>query len=199
MDSAYSKIININTLNDVLLYLKSIENKKSISVWLDWDENIINSETNTIIEPEVTKELFDYMIKNRIFFSIITGRFYDSACDDKKRNIFAMENNIVNTIFPVLRQLGVNTNDFNNEKTRKEYYKIYNEKGKCIGFLYMGIIFSHYKGDAIKNYLRQNRMNYPIKIFVDDYEVYLMEVASSVPDMKIYRRHVPYPITADHK
>ena len=91
MNAAYLNISNIDTLNDVLSYLKKTKNKDKISVWLDWDENIINSKNDTIIEPVVTKELFKYMIDNRIFFAIITGRFYDTACDEKTRNIFDMQ------------------------------------------------------------------------------------------------------------
>ncbi len=192
MDTAYSKIININTLDDVLCHLKQTKDKHKISVWLDWDENIINSSNDTLIEPEVTKELFRHMLDNKIFFSIITGRFYETACDEKRRNIFDMQANIIGTIYPVLSKLGVDTGRFSTDLHKQSIYKIYNKYGRCIGILYMGIFFSHEKGSTIDNYLKQTKLDLPIKIFVDDYEPYLIEATTSVPDLVTFRRHVPY-------
>ena len=192
MNTAYSKIVNIDTLADVLLYLKSIKNKSDVSVWLDWDENLINSKTDQLIEPEVTKELFKYMLKHRIHFAIITGRFHDTACNESKRNIFHMQNNITQTIYPTLKILGVDINRYATDRDKKNIYRIYDEKKKCVGILYMGIVFSHEKGAALKNYLAQAHLEYPIKVFVDDYEPYLIEATSSVSDIVAFRRHVPY-------
>ena len=192
MTSSYFRIMDIDTLDDVLSYLKNVDKKDKISLWLDWDENIINSDNDTIIEPEVTKRLFNYLLENRIFFSIITGRFYDTVCDDKKRNIFDMQYNITTTMYPILKELGVNVARSSTEEHKRTIYKIYNEEGICVGILYMGIIFSHKKGETIKNYLRQTKFNLPHKIFVDDYEPYLLEVTQSVPDIIAFRRHVPY-------
>lgn len=191
MNNAYSKIMNINTLGTVLRYLKSIPNKDKVSVWLDWDETIVNSSTNIILENETTKELFKYMMDEKIFFAIITGRFYDTACDEHKRNIFEMQVNIKTTIFPVLEQLGIDTKKFLTPEYTQSVYKIFDENGICIGVMYMGILFSHVKGGAIRNFLRQTGLNLPIKIFVDDFEPYLIESTASVPDLITFRRHLP--------
>jgi len=98
MSSAYLKIRNISSLDYILNYLKTIENKKDIIVFLDWDDTLVNPDNDKLIEAEITKELFKYMIDNRIFYAIITGRFYDTVCDDKKRNVFEIQNNIQKTI-----------------------------------------------------------------------------------------------------
>ena len=192
MNSAYSKITNIHTLADVLTYMKKIKDKDKLSVWLDWDENIINSKNDTLIEPEVTKELFQYMLDNKIFFAIITGRFHDTACNEKTRNIFDMQSNIIHTIYPTLSKLGIDVSKYSTDQHKQTLYRINNDKGKCVGILYMGIIFSHEKGSTIKNYLRQTKLNLPIKIFVDDYEPYLLEATANVSDLIAFRRHVPY-------
>lgn len=190
--SSYSKIINIRSLNDILLYLQRLGNTKNVCVWLDWDENIINSSTNEIIEPEVTRKLFDYMISNEIFFSIITGRFHDTVCNDNTRVLKDMEYNIVYTIFPVLKKLGVYADKFVTPESKKHIYKIGTSRGKCVGVLYMGIIFSGNKGQTIKNYLRQTKIKSTHNIFVDDYEPYLTEATKSFPEMTVFRRYVPY-------
>lgn len=192
MSSGYSKIVNTRTLSTVLKYLKTIppEYKNKISLWLDWDETIINSTTNEVLELDATKELLKYAMDNRIFFFIITGRFHDTACDERKRNIFEMQLNIVDTIYPVLNKLGVNTSRYLTNESKQTIYKIY-DKSICIGVMYMGILFSHVKGAAISNYLKQTKLDLPIKIFVDDFEPYLIESTASVPDLITFRRLLP--------
>src|SRR5665648_521629 len=101
--SSYERIININTLDDVLSYIKGVDKPDNIAVWLDWDENIINSDSNTIIEPRITKELIQYMQNSKLFFSVITGRFWDTACNDKLRNLEDMQWNILYNMYPVMR------------------------------------------------------------------------------------------------
>ena len=102
-----------------------------------------------------------------------------------------MQHNIINTIFPVLNKLGVNTDKFLTDQCKQNLYKIYDKHNICVGVLYMGILFSHQKGAAIDGYLRQTKMDTPVKVFVDDYEPYLMESTASVPDLVAFRRHLP--------
>ena len=189
MTNAYINIQDINSLEFVLSHLKTINTPEKIAVWLDWDDTIINSYTDEIIEPEITRQLFDYMIKNRIFFSIITGRFNNTACDDKKRNIFTMQHNIINTIFPVLEKLGLDIDRYKHDTYRNSIYKVFNNKNKCIGILYMGIFFSERKGETIKHYSRQMNLNKKYNIFVDDYEPYLIDTTVSLPSIVAYRRN----------
>ncbi len=183
---SYQNIINIRTLNDVLSHLKSIKNKKDIIVWLDWDENIVNG-NNQLIEPRVARELFDYMRDNKIRFSIITGRFYDSACNDAKRNLLDMADNLLGTVYPILLQLGFVVNEYLTPEFRNNIHKINDKNGKCVGIVYMGIFFSGNKGKTMKNYMEQNNISKPHTIFVDDYEPYLIEVTSSMPNVTAFR------------
>ena len=189
--SSYSKIKDINTLATVLEYLKSIKEKNKVSVWLDWDETIVNSSIHQPLEPQIIKEFFKYMMDHKIFFAIITGRFHDTACNENRRNIFNMRENIETTIFPILEELGVDVSPFLTPQSIESLYKIFDESGICIGVMYMGILFSHIKGGAIRNFLRQTKLNLPIKIFVDDFEPYLIESTASVPDLITFRRHLP--------
>lgn len=196
MSAAYLKIRNISSLSYILNYLKNIENKKDLIVFLDWDDTLVNPDKDKLIEPVIIKELFKYMIDNRIFYAIITGRFYDTVCDDKRRNINEIQYNIQTTMSPILRSLGVDIDRYSTDEHKQTVYKINNEKGVCVGILYMGIFFSGRKGDTIKNYLRQTGIKKSKIIFVDDYEPYLTETTTSIPEIEAFRRIVPYkPLT----
>jgi hypothetical protein len=192
MNSNYLNITNIQSLSSVLTYLKGLNNPNDAIVFLDWDDTLVNPDYDRIIEPKITKELFDYMRNNQIFYSIITGRFQDTVCDDMKRNIFDMQRNIIQTIFPALDKLGIDTDKYNHDLFKQNPYKIYNEKGKCVGILYMGIFFSGTKGAAIKNYLRQTKIIKKEIIFVDDYEPYLYETTTSLSQVTAFRRLTNY-------
>lgn len=195
MSSSYERIINITTLDDVLSYIKVVDRPDNIAVWLDWDENIINCDSNTIIEPRITKNLIQHMQKNNILFSVITGRFWDTACDDKLRSLEDMQWNILYNIYPVMKQLGINTERFNNDYYKNTIHKVFDDYGTCVGVLYMGIFFTGQKGKTIKNFLRQMNINKPVNIFVDDYEPYLHETTTSFPSIVAFRRRYPsnYP------
>jgi len=192
MKSNYLNITNIQSLSSVLTYLKGLNNPNDAIVFLDWDDTLVNPDYDRIIEPKITKELLDYMRNNQIFYSIITGRFQDTVCDDMKRNIFDMQRNIIQTIFPALDKLGIDTVKYRHDLFKQNPYKIYNEKGKCVGILYMGIFFSGTKGEAIKNYLRQTKIIKKEIIFVDDYEPYLYETTTSLPQVTAFRRLTNY-------
>lgn len=190
MTTAYLRIQDVNSLSDILNYIRNVENKKDLIIFLDWDDTLVNPNKNKLIEPKVAKELFKYMIDNRIFYAIITARFYDTVCTNK-RNLNKIRNNIETTIHPILNELGVPVNLFATDEHKKTIYKINNEKNKCVGILYMGIFFSEKKGQTIKNYLRQTGINKNKIVFVDDYEPYLTETTLSVPNIEAFRRIVP--------
>ena len=192
MSEAYLNIRDIYSLNEVLSYIKTVENKDDLIIFFDWDDTLVNPDYDNIIEPEVTKELFDYIRKNKIFYSIITGRFYDTACDENKRNIYEMEHNITTTMHPQLIELGVDISRCITPQFKQTVNRIVDENGNCIGVLYMGIFFTGNKGQTINNYLRMVKMRKKIILFVDDYEPYLTEVTSSVPTVKAFRRHNTY-------
>jgi len=194
MNQNYLRIRNISSLDTVLSYLQNINTPGNITVFWDWDDTLVNPDNNMIIEPEITKKLFDLMKEKQIFFAVITGRFYETACDDKRRNIFDMQQNILTTIHPILNRLGIDTRRYQTDAAKQTVYKIYNELNQCVGILYMGIIFSGTKGAAIKNYLRQIGISKAINeiIFIDDYEPYLYETTSSLDHVTAFRRLVPY-------
>ena len=191
MNSTYKNIKDTRTFADVLDYIKSIRNTNDIIVFLDWDDNIADPDTDEIIEPKETKALIDYMKENRIMFNIITGRFYNTACNNRTRKLKQMERNILKTIHPVLMDLDVDVSSFQTEEAKNTFYKLYDENQICIGILYMGIIFSGYKGLAMKDFMKQAGLNQSKIIFVDDYEQYLYEATTNFPGIKAYRRFKP--------
>lgn len=192
-NKSYLNIDNINSLKVVHDYLKSIRNKSSVCVFFDWDDTIIDPDTNILLEPKATKELFDYMVENRIFFSIITARFYNVVCSKSKRKKYLKDiyYNVVNTMHPILESLGLNVSFYQTPDIVKEPMEIINENGSCTGILYMGIFFSSKKGETIKNYLRMSNIKNKKILFIDDYEEYLLETTSSIQDVKAYRRFKP--------
>ena len=192
MSDAYLNIKNISSLGQVLTYLKTIKNPEDVIVFFDWDDTLVNPDYDNIIEPEVTRELFDYIQANKIFYSIITARFYDTVCDENLRNIYDMKQNIVSTMHPSLIKLGVDISRCITPQFCDTFNRIVNEQGVCVGIIYMGIFFSENKGETIKNYLRMVNMKKKIIIFVDDYEPYLTEVTSIIPNIKAFRRHNTY-------
>lgn len=187
--SKEQRIKNIHSLDEILNYIKPVENKKDLIVFLDWDDTLVNPDTHKLIEPKIAKELFSYLIENRIFYCIITGRFPN--CISEKRNLNKIKRNIERTIFPVLKSLGVPVDKYSTDEHKKTIYEI-NENEKCIGILYMGIFFSEKKGKTILNYLKQTGINKNKIILVDDYEPYLKEVTSFDNNIEVFRRIVPY-------
>ena len=192
MNSTYLEIKNISSLEHILTYLKGLDNPKDVYVFFDWDDTLVNPDDDMIIEPDVTIRLFKYMKNKQIPYAIITGRFYDTACDDEKRNLLNMQYNITDTMYPSLKYLGVNVDRFQTKEMTENPYKIIDEQGVCVGLVYMGIIFSDKKGAAIRNYLKNNDIRTKNVLFIDDYEPYLIETTSSFPSIKAYRRFPPY-------
>lgn len=190
MTSAYLNIRNITSFQTILDHFKRLKNNDIIS-FFDYDDNIINVNNGKIIEPDVTKELFNYMIKNNIFFAIITGRFSDTVCDDFKRNLWIMQQNIIYTIYPTLMKLGMDVSSFLTEESKKTIHKIFNDKHECVGVIYMGIFFTGKKGETMKNFIKENNLTYKHVFFIDDYEPYLIESTNSFPSLIAYRRMYP--------
>ncbi|MBY8988311.1 MAG: hypothetical protein KGD61_07645 [Candidatus Lokiarchaeota archaeon] len=179
-------------MSQILEYLKDLKDLSDVIVFFDWDDTLVNPDYDCIIEPQVTQELIEFLIKNNVYFHIITGRFWNTACDETYRNLRDMEANIKNTMFPCLNQLGMDTSIFLKPVSTKNIYRIYDEAGVCVGIVYMGIFFSGQKGKTIKHYLRQTGLNKNTILFVDDYEPYLTETTSSFPKVQAFRRHVSY-------
>lgn len=183
-------ITDVSSLKQVLSYIKGVKDKSKLMVFLDFDDTIYSPDYNRILEPRAAKELFKYMIDNDIFFSIITGRFQDTVCHDDMRDLSEMEDNVVYGIHPFLKSLGLNVKWCQTSEFRKNIYKIRDERGNMVGALYMGIYFSGNKGQTVKHYLRQFNVKDKHVIFVDDYEPYLSEFTTSLPEAKAFRINV---------
>ncbi len=181
MNTAYTNIKDIKSLKEVLNFIKTQSN--DITVWLDWDDNIIDATNDKVIEPRITKQLFKYLTDNRIWYGIITGRFSDIICKPEPY-LDEIKDNLEKTIFPILDKLGVKTSRFG----QNDFEIISDENGKCIGILYMGVFFSGDKGLTIRNFLKDTKFENSTKIFVDDYDPYLFEVTSTIPDIVAFRR-----------
>lgn len=185
-------IKNTNTLGDVLDHVKKHKNKDDLIVFLDFDDTIINARNDKILEPEITKELINYLTTNGIYFSIITGRFYETVCNAEKRELIDMEYNVVETMHPILVELGIDVSTHQTDVFRKDFYEVTDEYGYCVGIVYMGIMFTPHKGPMIKNWMRHTGVKKGSVFFADDFEPYIISVASSLPDAIIFRRFPPH-------
>ena len=189
-------VYSLKELHDLL---EKHEEKHRLCVFIDLDLTIIkshdeNEEIDVLIEPEVTKELFNYMVNNNIYFAFITGRFYDTVCVAKKRNLREIEKNIFTSIFPILEELGLDISQYKDDSLRDEIHIVRNDRKRCIGILYRGIFFTGNKGETIKQYKKSFNLNdsHPITIFIDDHDPYLRSVAKHVPDAVILKRNIEY-------
>ena len=105
-----SNIKSIYSLRELHDLLEKHENKNKLIIYFDIDLTLIqldNDENEKLIEPEITKKLFEYIIENEILFSFITARFYDIVCNKRKRNLKKIKKDIDESIFPLLEQLGI--------------------------------------------------------------------------------------------
>ena len=184
-----SNIPTMYSLKELHDYIIEHPEKHEIFVFFDFDLTLIDDENDVLLEPQVTKDLFKYLRDNGIYHCIVTARFYDSACDDKKRNLEDMEHNIKYYIHPILEELGMDVSNYKTHETRHVSHKIQNEEGECVGLLYKGIMFGERKGEIIKHYLRQTEIRKAHPIFIDDYEPYLEHVKSHMPTALTIRRN----------
>ena len=195
------KIQNIFSLKDVHNLLEQIEDKDKTMVWFDFDLSLVQphekyEEKDILIEPQTTKDLFAYMMRHGINFAIVTARFYDTACNHKKRNLRDIKENIETSIFPILEELGIDITAYKDKELDNQMHLVKDEKGKTVGLLYKGIIMSGVKGQAIKHYRRQSGWDqiHTTNIFIDDIDTYLNSVAKHVPDAIVLRRHISSPL-----
>lgn len=193
-----NKIQNIYSLKEVHDLLETIEDKRKTMIWFDFDLSIVqphedNEEIDVLIEDKVTKDLFSYMMQNGINFAIVTARFYDIVCNNKKRDLKAIKHNIEKSIFPILKELGINVDAWTHKDLDDKFHLIKNEKGRTMGCLYKGIIFTSWKGQAIKHYRREFGLKHTTNIFIDDLDLYLKTVIKHVPDAIVLRRHISTP------
>lgn len=195
------KIQNVFSLRELHDLLEQIEDKTKTMVWFDFDLCLVqphhaDDEKDVLIEPQTTKKLFKYMMEHGINFAIVTARFYDTACNHKKRNLTDIKENIETSIFPILEELGIDITAYKDRNLDDQLHLIKNEKGKTVALLYKGIIFSGIKGQAIKHYRRQFDWDkkHTTNIFIDDIDTYLNSVSKHVPEAIVLRRHISSPL-----
>ena len=194
-------IQTIYSLRELHNLLENTEEKDKLMVFFDLDLTLVkphpeNEELDVLIEPELTKELFDYIRKHDIGFVFITARFYDTVCNQRKRDLKNIESNLFRTIFPLLEgHLEMDISEHKKEEIGDEFHIIKNEKDKCVGIIFRGVIFGDKKGEIIKHYKKKYGFDqtHPITIFVDDYEPYIKNVSKHVPEAIILRREIEEP------
>ena len=190
-----TKIRTIYSLKELHDLLEKHDQKHNVMVWFDFDLTIVkphdeDEDFDVLIETEVTKDLFSYLLEHNIYFTIVTARFYDIVCNAKKRDLKAIEDNITRYIFPILEEIGLDISLYKNKNLDDQFHLIKSEKGRCVGLLYKGIIFGANKGQIIKNFRREFGFDKsrPTTIFIDDYDPYLNSVVRHVPDAIILKR-----------
>lgn len=184
-----SDIPTIYSLRELHDYLIEYPHKRDIFIFFDFDLNLIDDEKDTLLEPEVTKELFQYLRDNKIYHCILTARFYETVCHKNHREPHAMDENIKYYIHPILEELGLDTSYHSEDVHHNDFTEFFNEKGECVGVEYRGIFFGDKKGEIIKSYLKVAPFKRNHIIFVDDYEPYLENVKTHMPSVLSIRRN----------
>jgi len=192
-----SKIESIYSLKEIKTLLENHSDKNKIIVYFDIDLTLVYNNENNIeklIEPNETKELFDYIINNNILFSFITARFYDTACNKRKRNLKLMQKDIDESIFPMLETLGIDLTFHKSKELEDKIHIIKNKRGICVGIIYRGVFFSAKKGETIKYYHEEFGIDktHPHIIFIDDLEEHLKGVIRHIPGAKALKRKIGY-------
>lgn len=184
----YRTVSSMREFQDIL---EKQPNKSNLMIWFDLDETLVESHgdtyTSVLIEPEPTQKLFDYIHKSRIPYTFITARFHDTVCDSSKRNLKDIQENVYYTIYPLLKQLGINFNEYAQDNSA---YIIRDNQKKCVGIAYKGIIFTGLKGPAIKHFSDKYGLSDRDHIFLDDNMIYLNSVNRNVKNCLVVQRIV---------
>lgn len=175
-------LYEIETLKQLVKYLEE-HKPEEIIVFLDWDQTIVESGTNNIIEPEETKTLFNFLKKRKIPFYIITARFWKNILFPETLNKHELEKSIRETMHKPLGKL-----DIQIEENPDIYHVMDNED--IVGIYYLNILFGAEKGKIIKNFLAAHpEFEKKQVIFVDDHHGYLENVSKHVvSSINIYRK-----------
>ena len=191
-----SKIKSIHSLSELHDIIEDHPEKHKLFVAFDIDLTVVmadEDDKDILIEPEVTKKLFKYLLDNDIFFTFVTARFYDSVCNKKKRAevMHEMKENL-EMLYPIFEDLGMDLTDFKHGNLGKELQLIEDEKGNTQGVMYRGIVLSGRKGPAIKHFRRHHGIDktHPHTIFIDDLDPYLNSVKKHVPGSMVLRRKI---------
>lgn len=191
-----SKIRSIHSLSELHDLIEVHPEKDKLFIAFDIDLTVVmgdEDDRDILIEPEVTKKLFKYLIDNNIYFTFVTARFYDSVCNKKKRPevMKEMKENL-EMLYPIFEDLGMDLSEYKQGKLGKDLHLIKDEKGNTQGIMYRGIVLSGRKGPAIKHFRRHFGIDktHPHTIFIDDVDTYLNSVKKHVPGSTVLRRKI---------
>ena len=191
-----NKIRSIHSLSELHDLIEEHPEKDKLFIAFDIDLTVVMGDENdkdVLIEPEVTKKLFKYLIDNNIFFTFVTARFYDRICNKKKRDeiMDEMKENL-EMLYPIFEDLGMDLSEFKHGKLGKDLHLIQDEAGKTQGIMYRGIVLSGKKGQVIKHFRRHFGIDktHPHTIFIDDIDTYLNSVKKHVPGSVVLRRKI---------
>ena len=191
-----SQIKTIYSLKELHDLLEKHPNKDELFIAFDIDMTIVMENENNediLIEPEITKKLFKFLIDNNIYFTFVTARFYNYVCNDKKREkvVDEMKENI-EMLYPIFEELGMDLTEYKNGNLGEKVEILKDEKGNTQGIIYKGIVLSGKKGPAIKHYRRIFGIDktHPYTIFIDDLDLYLNSVKKFVPNSLVLRREI---------
>lgn len=191
-----AKIKNIYSLRELHDLLEKHQDLSKLILFLDIDLTIVQSnekDEDVIIEPEITKRMFDFLHKNKVWYTFVTARFHEIVCNEKKRNsgISEIRENI-EALYPVFEQVGIDCSEFKNNKD-EELTVIKNDKNITVGIMYKGILLGNKKGQIIKHFRIQYGLDksHPHVIFIDDLDRYLKSVQRYVPEAIVVKRFIP--------
>jgi len=191
-----SKIKSIYSLRELHDLVEKHPEKDKLFIAFDIDLTIVMGDENDkdiLIEPEVTKKLFKFLIDNNIYFTFVTARFYDYVCNDKRRSkvIEEMKQNLEN-LYPIFEELGMDLTEYKNGNLGNELQVLKDEKGTTQAVVYRGIVLSGKKGPAIREYRKISGIekSHPYTIFIDDIDQYLNSVKRYVPNSLVLRRKI---------
>lgn len=192
-----SKIKSIYSLKELHDLLEKHVNLERLILFLDLDLTVIQESTDgsgddILIEPEVTKKLFDFLHKNNVWYTFVTARFHNVVTSEKKRKEYLEEmNENIEMLYPIFEQIGIDCNYFKNNKN-EDLQVLKNDKNKTIGIIYKGILLGDKKGEIIKCFRNMHGLDktHPHVIFVDDIDKYLRNVKKHVPSAFVYKRQI---------
>jgi len=190
-----SKIKSIYSLKELHDLLEKHVNPNELILFLDLDLTLIKGDDNDmdiLIEPEVTKKLFDFLHQKKIWYTFVTARFHNVISSEKKRKETIKEmNENIEMLYPIFEEIGINCDEFKNNKN-EEMELLKNDKNKTIGIMYKGLLLGDKKGEIIKYFRKKHGLDktHPHVIFVDDIDKYLRNVKKHVPTAFVYKRQI---------
>ena len=195
-------IYSLKELHDLL---ETHPHQQELILFLDLDLTLIQEkcslpkkdedsecEEDELIEPEVTRKLFDFLHKQNIWYTFVTARFHDHVLVKKKKRdeiLHEMTDNI-EKLYPIFEELGVDCSEYKSNVS--DILVIKNDHKKPVGIMYKGLLLGDKKGELIKFFRKQYGIDktHPHVIFLDDIDKYIKSVKRHVPDAIVLKREI---------